>query len=292
VLEEYRPEFYREIRAFARKLGAFFYVRMIIDAHARNVWPGRCCVWREDGKLVAFSAVAYLNRDDAWLWGMRVDSRFQNRGIATRFTRALFPLVRKAGRTWAGLNTLDRRGTAPTFRVMDKLGMRLEDVFATDVYWRRPRNLARPRLRPCKDIFRHYVKLGRRTIFRQRMGWFYSRLLPARRACVNAGGFLLDGVPVHLNRNSHVERGRLYRDVVVNLFDRPADFRAFVPRLLALIPKTRGRMAVNYPVEWRREFRAGARTALPRLRQDHGAWFSAWRIYGRHLRRRPGSKQR
>lgn len=292
MLEEYRPEFYPQVRAFARRLQNFGYVRMIIKAHTKDVWPGRCYVWREDGRLVAFSAVAYLNPDDAWLWGMRVDPKLQNRGIATRFTRALFPLIRKAGRTWAGLNTLDRPRPSPTFRVMEKLGMKLEDTYATDVFWRRPRKTARPRLAPYADIFSHYLKLGRRTVFHQRMGWFCSRLIPARRAWVNAGGFWLDGVPVHLSRHAHVERGRLYRGVVVNLFDRPPDLKAFVPRLLALIPKTRGRIAVNYPVEWHREFRAAARAALPRLRQNHGAWFSAWRIYGKHLRRRPGSKQR
>lgn len=87
MLEEYRPAYYKEVRSFAHKLENFFYIRLIIDVHATGRIPGKCLVWREDGRIVAFAAVAWPNRDDAWMWGMRVDPRFQNRGVATRFTR-------------------------------------------------------------------------------------------------------------------------------------------------------------------------------------------------------------
>ena len=100
---------------------------------------------------------------------------------------------------------------------------------------------------------------------------------------VNRNGFRLDGVPVHVVRGRYVEKGRRYSVVVVNLFDRPLDFRTFVPRLLALVPK-RGRVVVAYPVEWTREFRRAARAAIPKLKQNRGCWFSAWRIYGRELK--------
>jgi hypothetical protein len=102
--------------------------------------------------------------------------------------------------------------------------------------------------------------------------------------CRNRNGFRLDGVPVHVVRSRYVEKGRRYGVVVVNLFDRPPDFRTFVPRLLALVPK-RGRVVVAYPVEWTREFRRAARAAIPKLRQNHGCWFSAWRIYGKRLKK-------
>jgi hypothetical protein len=214
---------------------------------------------------------------------MRVAREFQGNGIATRFTRALFPLIRRTGRTWVGLNTLDRSRPAPTFSVMDKLGMRLEDTCADDVYWRRPRTVARPRLEPFQDIFSHFLELGRKTIFHEGPGWFCSRLLPVRRTWVNRGAFRLDDVPVHVVRRRYLEKGRRYGRVAVNLFDRPPDFGTFVPRLLALLPM-RGHLVVNYPVEWKRDFRAAARAAIPRLKQNRGAWFSAWRIYGRCLR--------
>jgi GNAT superfamily N-acetyltransferase len=282
MLEKYRPEHYREVARFARKLDNFFYVRMIIRAHTKQGFPGECHVWREGGRIVAFSAVAYLNPDDAWLWGMRVDPGFQNKGVASKFTRAQFRIVREAGRTWGGLNTRDHRKPAPTFRVMEKLGMRIEDIYANDVFWLRPKRVARPRMKPYRDIFTHFVELGRQTIFHQKPGWFNSRLIPPRRAWVNRNGFRLDDVPVHVVRGRYVEKGRRYAIVVVNLFDRPPDFGAFVPRLLALVPK-RGRMVVAYPVEWARQFRAAARAAVPKLRQNHGCWFSAWRIYGKRL---------
>ena len=289
MLEKYRPEFYREVAGFARRCPNFGYVKTTIRAHTKEGFPGECHVWREGGRIVAFAAVAWLNPDDAWLWGMRVDPEFRNQGIASKFTRAQFRIVKEAGRTWVGLNTLDHRKPAPTFRVMEKLGFRLEDIYANDVYWRRPKHVARPRLKPLRGIFSHYVELGRKTLFHQNPGWFCSRLIPAHRAWVNRYGFTLDGVPVHVRRQVCVENGRRYTLVTINLFDRPSDFDAFVARLLALVPK-RGRMVVAYPAEMAREFRRAARAAIPKLRQNHGCWFSTWRIYGRELKQVVGSR--
>ena len=109
-----------------------------------------------------------------------------------------------------------------------------------------------------------------------------SRLLPARRRELNRLGFTLDGVPLMLKRFRYVEKGRPNAGVTVNLFDRPPDFGTFVPRLLALVPK-RGHMVVNYPAEWRHQFRSAARAAIPNLSKDRGYWPSTWRIYGKEL---------
>jgi GNAT superfamily N-acetyltransferase len=282
MLENYRPELFREVASFAPKCPNFFYVKLIIKAHTKQGFPGECHVWREGGRIVAFSAVALLNPDDAWLWGMRVDPEFRNKGVAARFTRAQLRIAKATGRTWAGLNTLDHRKPVPTFRVMEKLGFRVEDTYADDVYWRRPKGVARPPLKPYRDILAHCVSLGRRTYFHQGPGWFCSRLIPQRRLEVNRLGFTLDGVPVMVRRRRYVEKGRRYSGVTVNLFDRPPDFGTFVPRLLALVPK-RGHMVVNYPVEWQNQFRAAARAAIPKMRKNRGYWPSTWRIYGKRL---------
>ena len=282
MLEKYRPEFFPEVARFARKCENFFYVKLIIKVHTKRGFPGECHVWREGGRIVAFSAAAFLNPDDAWFWGMRVDPESRNKGVAAKFTRAQLRVVKAAGRTWAGLNTLDHRKPAPTFRVMEKLGFRVEDIYADDVYWRKPRHVARPRLGPYRGIFAHYVVLGRRTYFHQHPGWFSSRLIPSHRREVDKSGFTLDGVPVMIRRRRYVEKRRRHTGLTVNLFDRPPDFGTFVPRLLALVPK-RGHMVVNYPAEWAREFRRAARAAIPKLRPNHGCWFSTWRIYGKEL---------
>ena len=282
MLERYRPEYFREVARFARKCDNFFYVRLIIKAHTKQGFPGECHVWREDGRIVAFAAVAFLNPDDAWLWGMRVDPEFRNKGVAARFTRGQLRVAEAAGRTWAGLNTLDHRTPAPTFRVMEKLGFRLEDTYADDVHWRRPGRVARPRLLPFRGFFSHSVSLGRRTYFHSQQGWFCSRLIPVRQREVDRLGRKLDGVPLMLKRWRYTEKGRRYAGVTVNLFDRPADFEAFAPRLLTLVPK-RGHMVLNYPAEWAREFRSAARAAIPKLRKNHGYWPSTWRIYGKEL---------
>lgn len=284
MLEKYRPESFREVAKFARKCDNFFYVKLIIKAHTSGRVPGECHIWREDGSIVAFAAAAYLNPDDAWLWGMRVDPEFRNRGVAARFTRAQLRVVKAAGRTWAGLNTLDHRKPAPTFRVMEKLGFRLEDTYADDVYWRRPRRVARPRLVPFRGFLGHSILLGRKTFFHSRHGWFCSRLTPARQWEVDRLGRGLDGVPLMVRRWRYTEKGRRFTGVTVNLFDRPADFEAFVPRLLTLVPK-RGHMVVNYPAEWQYQFRAAARAAIPKMKKNRGYWPSTWRIYGKTLTR-------
>jgi len=214
---------------------------------------------------------------------MRVDPEYRNKGVAARFTRAQLRVVKAAGRTWAGLNTLDHRKPAPTFRVMEKLGFRVEDVYADDVYWRRPKDVVCPQLKRHPDIFGRLVSLGRRAYFHQHPGWFCSRLIPARQQEVNRLGFTLDGVPLMVQRRRYVEKGRRYRGVTVNLFDQPPDFATFVPRLLALVPK-RGHMVVNYPVEWRHQFRAAARAAIPKMKKNWGYWPSTWRIYGKELK--------
>ena len=214
---------------------------------------------------------------------MRVDPDFRNKGVAARFTVAQLQFAKASGRTWAGLNTLDHRRPAPTFRVMEKLGFRLEGTFADDVHWRKPKRAARTRLKPYPDILGHYVELGRRVYFHQNPGWLCSRLIPQRRREVNRLGFTLDGVPVMVRLRRYVEKGRRYSGVTVNLFDRPPDFGTFVPRLLALVPK-RGHMVVNYPVEWQNQFRAAARAAVPKMRKNRGYWPSVWRIYGKDLK--------
>jgi|WetSurMetagenome_2_1015567.scaffolds.fasta_scaffold32511_1 GNAT superfamily N-acetyltransferase len=282
MLEKYRPEYFREVARIARKCTNSFYVKLIIKAHTKEGFPGECHVWREDGRIVAFAAVAYLNPDDAWLWGMRVDPDFRNKGVAAKFTQAQLRIAKASGRTWAGLNTLDHRKPAPTFRVMEKLGFKLEDTLADDVHWRRPKRVARPRLKPYRDIFSHYVDLGCRVYFHQNPGWLCSRLLPARRVELNRLGFTLDGLPLMVKRFRYVEKGRRHTGVTVNLLDKPPDFDTFVPRLLAIVPKS-GHMVVNYPAEWQYRFRAAARAAIPKLRKNRGYWPSVWRIYGKEL---------
>jgi len=282
MLEKYRPEYFREVASFARKCTNFFYVKLIIKLHESGRLPGECHVWREHGHIVAFAAAAYLNPDDAWLWGMRVDPDYRNKGVAARFTQAQLRIIKATGRMWAGLNTLDHRRPAPTFRVMEKLGFRLEDTYADDVYWRRPRLVLRPRLAPFRGFLNHSRALGRRTFFHSRLGWLNSRLIPARRREVDRLGFTLDGVPLAVNRFRYTEKGRRFTGVTVNLFDRPADLKVFVPRLLALVPK-RGHVVVNYPAEWQYQFRAAARAAIPKMKRNRGYWPSTWRIYGKEL---------
>jgi GNAT superfamily N-acetyltransferase len=284
VIERYRPEDFRAVRAFAGKLDNFFYVRLIIREHLERRRPGACYVWREDGRIVAFSAIAYLNPDDAWLWGMRVDPAYHGRGVATRFTREQFRIVRQSGRSWAGLNTLDSRKPKATFRVMEKLGFRLEETQCDDVFWRRPRRLLPPRLGRFPGIINHFRRLGRRTVFFCRDGWLNFRLAPARAAWLDRFGRTLDGVPLAVIPYPSTDlKGRRYPVIAVNLFDRPVDFGAFVPRLLALSPK-KGNIVLNYPAEWKRDVHRAARAAIPGLGQDHGMWASTWRIYGKRLR--------
>jgi len=283
MLAPYEKKHYREVKRFAARQKNFFYVRDIIRWHLKEKFPGGCYVWQEDGRVVAFQSVAYLNESDAWLWGMRVDPGCRNHGIATRFTRSLFPVIKRDGRSWVGLNTLDRAKPAPTIRVMDKLGMEHVCTHSAEFYWRRPRRAVEPRLKRFPHIFDHFRRLGQRVLFRMHPGILWYRLLPVRRVPIDRGGYTLDGVPLHLARLRPSRLGWHRQQMAVNLFDRPPSFREFVPRLLALVSKQNGPVVLNYPAEWARSFRTAARRAIPGLRRNHGCWYASWRIYGKKL---------
>ena len=280
-LERYRPELLPDVRRFCRHLPNWGYVRRIIEWHEKSGYPGSCWVWRVRGRVAAFQAVAFLNPDDAWLWGMRVDPAFAGKGVATRFTRALFPVVRAAGRNWVGLNTLDHRTPRPTFRVAEKLGMSLDDTDAVDVFWNLPGRYRAPRLEKLRDIRGRFARAGRKTIFHQDPGWLWSRLLPARRRWLNPNGFALQGTPLHLVRQG---LGRYSSwdlpSITVNLAERPDDLTRFVRPLLGL---ARGKhvLALAYRADWRREFHAALREVEPGLKRHRNCFWSCWRVYGR-----------
>lgn len=281
MLERYQPELLPDVQRFCRHLPNWGYVRRIIEWHEESGYPGSCWVWRVRDRVAAFQAVAFLNPDDAWLWGMRVDPEYAGRGIATRFTRALFPVVRGAGRTWVGLNTLDHRTPRPTFRVAEKLGMTLVDTDAVDGFWSLPGRFRAPRLKKLRDIRGRFVRDGRKTIFHQDPGLLWSRLLPVRRRWLNSNGFALHGTPVHVARQ---DLGRYsgwdLPSTTVNLATQPEDPVRLCRSLLGL---ARGRHAlvIAYPGDWRREFRAALRSAEPRLKRGRSCFWSVWRVYGR-----------
>lgn len=293
MLELYLPEMYREVRRFARHQPNFGYVRQIIKWHTEQGYPGACYVWKEENRVAAFQAVAYLNPDDAWLWGMRVDPDFQNRGVATRFTRALFPVIRRAGRTWAGLNTLDNRKPKSTFRVAEKLGMKLEDVDATDAFWNLPARLRAPRPSRFPGIYKHFRSLGRNTVFHQDPGWLWSRLLPARQRRVNRFGRVLHGTPLHIYRQARSRYSTWDASVTtVNIFDLPEDLERMARSLLGYAGGHKRSVVVAYPESWRRQFREAFKAVVPGLKRGKNCWFSCWRIYAKHFGTRGQTQSR
>jgi hypothetical protein len=285
MLEHYEPEHFDQVKAFARRLPNFDYVKEIIRVHTKQHRPGGCYAWTVRKQVVAFCAVAYLNPDDAWLWGMRVDDQFKSKGIATRFTRELFRIAARDGRTWAGLNTLDHRRPAPVFRVAEKLGMRLESIHATDPFWNlRTRRLTRPRLKRMPDIFTHYLSRGEKTIFHEGPGWCWSRLLPDRQDWVNRNGFQVSGLPVHVHNQGYKGTGKKRRHhVTVNLLDRPDDFRDVLGSVLAYAVGRGHGVTINYPAAWKQELRRAARELVPSLKRGRNCWSTVWRIYGKSL---------
>ena len=89
MLEPFTRDLWPDVARFARRLPNFDYLKTIVRLHVDEGRPGGCYVWRADGRIAAFCGLNYLNPDDAWLYGMRVDRSFQSRGIGTRFSRAL-----------------------------------------------------------------------------------------------------------------------------------------------------------------------------------------------------------
>ncbi len=235
-------------------------------------------------RVVAFCGLLYLNRTDAWLYGMRVAKDVQGRGIARRFTRGLFDVARSAGREWAGINTLDYAKPSPVFRIADRLGMKLESIHATYSFWSLPDDICGPRSRRMENIYRHFTGLGLRTIFHEHPGWCWSRLISGRRRWVNRHGYRVGGVPLHIVHHGVIrEPDGWYRSTTVNLFDRPGDFRDVLPSILMQGRGKHRGVTLNYPAEWKRELRRAVRDVVPGLRRGKQFWTSAWRIYGKRL---------
>jgi RimJ/RimL family protein N-acetyltransferase len=279
MLEPYRPEYFPQVERFARRLGNFDYVKTIIRLHVEEHRPGGCFVWKVGKRIAAFCAVSYLNRDDAWLCGMRVDREFHNHGVATKATRQLMAIARRDGRTWVGLNTSDTPGHRPVFRICEKLGMRLEDIYANDIFWRLRQRFPEPRLVRFPGIYEQFRQAGRRVFFHETPGWFWSRVRPGRARWLNSGGYLLQGMPVHINRQAH-PKGE--RQITISLLQEPSDPGRLFRSLLAMAQGKRW-MVVNYPAEWKRRIRPAWRAISPSLRPGHHCFPATERVYGREL---------
>jgi GNAT superfamily N-acetyltransferase len=294
VLERYLPRHLPEVRAFAQHQPEFDYLLGIIKAHTREHVPGGVWVWREpkcqtgrtcrtshtSGRIVAICGMAYLNRRDAWLYGMRVDPEFKGQGRATQLTRALFGIARKSGRTWIGLDTMNSPRKAPVFRITEKLGMKLEGIYATAGFRDLPRR--NPRDNPCfprRKAGQSRVSSlsdwtgGQRVMFHEQYPrWLWSRIGLAR------GHLLPDGTPVQIVRRRY--GGRLRTNV--NLLAKPADLTSALAELLKFAAGRGKGLVINYPAGWTRRMRAAAcRLKVPKTR----SFFVAWRIYGKDLKK-------
>jgi GNAT superfamily N-acetyltransferase len=284
VHERYTPADFGELNRFARSQPEFDYLLAIIKAHVEKRHPGDCWIWRRRGRVVAFCALAFVNRDDAWLYGMRVDDELKGRGIATKLTRRLFDVARECGRSWVGLDTKDDPAKAPVFSICAKLGMRREGTYATAMFWNLGKR-TRPRLVPRSGTYERLQELRVPVILQQRFPlWFWCRVIPARRTAVNRGGFSLAGLPALASRDTAVDsEGHTRRWTVLNLFDRPADMKTSLGQTLGLATGRSNGLVINYPVQWMRELRSEAYALVPELRPRKTCHFDAWRIYGKRL---------
>jgi RimJ/RimL family protein N-acetyltransferase len=300
MIAPYRSEFFSQIAAFARRQPEFDYLQGIIRAHTEQHAPGGIWVWKDEatgpgtkneerGTVVAVCGMAYLNRDDAWLYGMRVDDRFKGAGIATRFTGELIRRATKSGRTWVGLDTLNHARKAPVFRIMEKLGMRHEATFATCLFWNLPRRFQVHRSSPfpvvlpqATDIFGHWQGLGVGHMFHELYPrWVWTRLLASRRRIINQDGYLICGVPLHLVSSEQIAVSGTRTQV--NWFTRPPDFAPILSQLFGYASGKDRLLVINCPAEWAVEIRRTARRLIPELKLRKNCDFATWRVYGKTL---------
>ena len=242
------------------------------------------------GSVVAICGVAYLNRRDAWLYGMRVDPGFKGQGVATHLTRALFGIARKSGRTWIGLDTMNSPRKAPVFRITEKLGMKLEGIYATAGFRDLPRNPGLSRFRENSGLSPFPLRKGgavprvlaavpgisrpgvvrgnslpdwtggQRVMFHEQYPlWLWSRIGLAR------GSLLPGGTPVQIVRRRY--GGRLRTSV--NLLAEPADLMSTLAELLRFAASRGKSLVINYPADWTSRMRAASR----RLKVPEGEAF-------------------
>ena len=304
MLEPYRPGHFAKVKSFARSLPEFDYLLGVIKAHTREHVPGGVWVWREEqgpgvrgqGPVVAVCGMAYLNRRDAWLYGMRVDPRHKDAGIATRLTRELFRIARQNGHTWIGLDTLNHPRKASVFRIAEKLGMKLEGIYATAGFRDLPRNPGLSRFRENSGLSPFPLRKGgavprisrpkavtgnslsdwsggQRVMFHEQYPrWLWSRIGLAR------GSLLPDGTPVQIVRRRYGGRFR----TSVNLLAEPADLTSAIAELLRVATGRGKGLVINYPADWTPRMRAASRRLkVPTAKR----FFVAWRIYGKKLKK-------
>jgi len=273
MFDEYRPADFAAVAEFAERQPEFSYLQAIIRAHDERRVRGTCRVWREANRIVAFCAMAYPTRRDAWLYGMRVDRRFRGQGIATRLARALIGLARQAGMTWVALDTKDVPSKAAVFRICERLGMSHVTTHATTMFWNIGPGFARPLLEPAPGPWPR--SRDARVMMRQQFPlWIWQR--PRSEARL----FYIAGVRVSVEYDVH--RGR--RWAAVGAFERPPDTRAFVAGLLGLAAGRRRGVVLICPAAWQSALRRWARALVPGLARGVNSNFDAWRIYGRRLR--------
>jgi RimJ/RimL family protein N-acetyltransferase len=284
ILAAYRPSDFAQVARFARTLPEFDYLQAVIRVHTELRSPGKCWVWQEAGRVKAVCGMAYLNRDDAWLYGMRVNPKNWGQGIATEFTRELFRVAAKSGRSWVGLDTRNHPTKAPVWRISEKLGMRFEGVQACDIFWNLPARFAPPESERCPGLYDDAQLSGPRLMLEQKHDlWRWYRIIPARRAIIRRHACTIAGVPVHLASAEWGDKGRASEGTIVNLFDATGDLRALFRQLFGLAAGKRRRFVLHYRAEHARRIRAAARAVLPALRPGRNCCFSTWRIYGRRL---------
>ena len=292
MLERYRPKYFKHVRALAERQPEFDYLKGIIKAHTRDHAPGGVWVWRATRvkhklqaqarpPIVAICGMAYLNRADAWLYGMRVDDRCRGLGIATRLTRELFRIAAETGHTWVGLDALNRSHKAPVFRITEKLGMKLEGIYATAGFWNLPTRFRMPRLTPASWIPGRWKRAGVRVMFHEQYPrWLWSRIRLARESGGQGRGLGSEPVQIVRRKYGNVER------TSVNLLVLPESLRSVLTQLLAYGAGRKRRLVINYPQEWTPQLRRAARALAPELKIGRNCFFFSWRIYGKELRRR------
>jgi GNAT superfamily N-acetyltransferase len=272
MLDKYRPQDFDAVAEFARRQPEFDYLKAVIEAHAQDRVRGACRVWREQGRIVAFCVVAFPNRRNARLYGMRVDDRYKGRGIATKLTRELFVLARKQGRTWIALDAKDVASKAPVFLIGERLGMKHVTTDATTMLWGVEPQFARPRLVPAsgpRPDSPHALVVMRQTF----LLWIWQRSPASSRL------FAIAGARVSIE----YAFGRGRRWAVVNAFERPWDTRAFAASLLGLASGPRLGVVLVSPARWQRALRRTACALGPILARGVNSSFDAWRIHGSRL---------
>lgn len=222
----------RAVRALCARIWSDDYVPEVFDAWVRDR-KGRFWVAIEDRRVIGIAKLTLSGDREAWLHALRVDPRYQRRGVATALLRHRLERARRLGARVARLDTAE--DNIAVHRLMRRFGF--HRIARVGVYSAPAATGERPRLATRREVARVWALLRARRAMLHEAHFVRSVGRDDVVRAVREGGCYVIGPPGSLSAVAIVrqvrDRGRPSRLVAEVLAGTPAGTRGLLRGLRA-----------------------------------------------------------